>query len=64
MGELLVTLSRQRPDGSVDAVAHSADPVVVEATVSALEQVLHGTPRRRVLRLARELQPEVPAGTP
>ncbi len=62
MGELLVTLSRQHTDGSIEAVAHSANSTVVEATVAALERALRGPERARVLRLARELGQDDPEG--
>ncbi len=54
MRDLLVTLSRQHPDGTVEAVALTADPEVVRATVEAFERTLRGQPWRRVLALARD----------
>ncbi len=59
--ELLVTLSRRHADGTVEAVALTADPAVVEATVTALERALRGPERARVLRLARDMGPDEPA---
>lgn len=50
--DLLISVSRQRPDGDVEYVAHSADPAVVEATLDALERVLRGPARRPLLSLS------------
>lgn len=61
--DLLVTLTRQQPDGTIEHVAHSADRAVVDATVAALERILHGAPRRRVLQLAEADEP-APVATP
>lgn len=38
--------------------ADSADRAVVGATVCALQRVLHGAPRRRVVRLAQPAAPD------
>lgn len=61
MDDLLISVSRQRPDGEVEYVAHSADPAVVEATLDALERVLRGPERRPLLSLVdREVPPLEP----
>jgi hypothetical protein len=53
---LIISISRARPDGGADLIAHSADPAVVEAAVAALERALGRTAPscRRGLRLARK----------
>jgi hypothetical protein len=55
---LIITVSRPKPDGKTEYIAHSSDPMVIEATVAALERALRDPDRRRVLKLAREAEPE------
>lgn len=64
MDDLLISVSRQRPDGEVEYVAHSADPAVVEATLNALERVLRGPAHRPPLSLTPKTRrpPEQAAG--
>lgn len=62
MTDLLVTLSRRRPDGSVEAVALTSEPSVVCATVTALERALRGPERARVLSLTRADEREMDEG--
>ncbi len=57
MEEITVTVTR-----GTSPVLITGDPIVVEATLAALERVLRGPERVRVLRLARELGQDDPEG--
>ncbi len=58
MEEITITVTR-----GTSPVLITGDPIIVEATLAALERALRGPERARVLRLQRELEDE-PEVTP